>query len=160
MASAEQKPLWAWFSLSWTMDLGVGKPTHHDVKMIKTNHATQDGRMKNAKCRPNRSGDSSSCRSGIHEGMFWGAIGYSKERCKRTRERTAINHIDIDLFHLPRHAALTVFDKGTYSPRNKPGNHPLDRVASFRDGPTDCIREFTNLQRSTHLQQWNEASAC
>ena len=54
-----QRPLWAWFSLSWTMDLGVGKPTHHDGKLIKTSHATQDGRRKNAKCRPSRSGDSS-----------------------------------------------------------------------------------------------------
>ncbi len=72
------------------MDLGVGKPTHYDVKLIETNHATQDGRMKNAKCR-HQVGRLLECRSGIHEEMFWGAIGNSKERCKRTRESTAIN---------------------------------------------------------------------
>jgi len=33
------------------MDLGVGLPTHHDGRLIGTNHATQDGRMKNTRCR-------------------------------------------------------------------------------------------------------------
>ena len=66
------------------MDLGVGLPTHHDGKLIETNHATQDGRMKNAKCR-RQVGRLLASRSGIHEEMFWGAIGNSKERCKRTR---------------------------------------------------------------------------
>jgi len=72
------------------MDLGVGLPTLYDVKLIETNHATQDGRMKNAKCR-HQVGRLLVGRSGIHEEMFWGAIGNPKEDCKRTRECTASN---------------------------------------------------------------------
>ena len=58
------------------MDLGIGLPTHYDVKLIETNHATQDGRKKNTQCR-HQVGRLLECRSGIHEGMFWGAIGFS-----------------------------------------------------------------------------------
>ena len=132
-----QRPLWAWFSQSWSMDLGVGLPTHHDVKLIETNHATQDGRTKNIMCR-HQVGRLLTCRSGIHEGMFRGAIGKSKERCKRTRKRTAIQSITSTCFINPKNTATAVPDKGTYSRKNKPGIYPLDGVASFRDGPTSA----------------------
>ena len=72
------------------MDLGVGLPTLYDVKLIETNHATQDGRMKNAKCR-HQVGRLLVGRSGINEEMFWGAIRNPKEDFKLTREKTAIN---------------------------------------------------------------------
>jgi len=47
LASASAEPPRAWFSLRWSMDLGVGLLTHHDVKLIETNHATWDGRITN-----------------------------------------------------------------------------------------------------------------
>ena len=90
LTAVGSEPLWAWFSLRWSMDLGIGLPMHYDVKLIKTSHATQDGRRKNTKCRQ-QVGRLLTCGSGIHEEMFWGAIGNSKERCKRTRKRTVIN---------------------------------------------------------------------
>ena len=52
------------------MDLGVGLPTHFDARLIETNQAAQDGRMKNAKCRPNRSGDSSQAGAGSTKRCF------------------------------------------------------------------------------------------
>ena len=67
------------------MDLGDGLLTHYDVKLIETNHATQDGRMKNAKCRPNRSGDSSYAGAGSTKRCFGVQSENQKNDCDRTR---------------------------------------------------------------------------
>lgn len=73
------------------MDLGTGLPVHHDGKLIGTNQTPQDGRMKNAKCRPYRSGDSSNAGAGSTKSFFGVQSEASKERCARTRKRTVIN---------------------------------------------------------------------
>ena len=52
------------------MDFGHWLSMHHDVGLIETNLATQDGRMKNAKCRPNWSGVSSNAGAGSTKGCF------------------------------------------------------------------------------------------
>ena len=48
LASVKQGPLWAWFSLSPTVDLGVGLPTNRDVGVIETSRVPQDGRTTNS----------------------------------------------------------------------------------------------------------------
>ncbi len=52
------------------MDLGVGLPTLYDVKLIETNHATQDGRTTNVYVPTKKSGDSSHAGAGSTKRCF------------------------------------------------------------------------------------------
>ena len=70
-ASARQRPLGAWFSLSRAVDLGVWlcqRAMH--VGVIETNHGAQDGRTTNSYVPTNKSGDSSHAGAGPTKGCF------------------------------------------------------------------------------------------
>jgi len=71
LASAWQRHLCAWFSLSLALDLGVWRcqRTMH-VGVIETNHGAQDGRTTNIYVPTNESGDSSHAGAGPTKGCF------------------------------------------------------------------------------------------
>ncbi len=66
-------------------------PAAIDVGLIGASHASQGGRITNVTCRPKGSGVSSHAGAGSTKRCFGVQSEESKERCHRTRERTAIN---------------------------------------------------------------------
>ena len=139
-------------------------PTDHDVGLIGASHASRGGRITNVTCRPKRSGDSSDAGAGSTKRCFGVQSGQPKERCDRTRERTAINRPSHEA-SFPQHGdILTRFRRHRVDEQgaHRRPLHPAQPFSVFRrrknvNAPRELLAKPTSTQPlnndAPHTQQ-------